>query len=312
MALPSATISFPSHSIATSQEHLRSSKRVLALLGAGLSASSGISTFRGVGSEGLWHGHDPAKLATTAAFDKNPQLVWSLYNHRRDQALAAEPNAAHLALAELAKRRGKNGFMALSMNIDGLCSRTGHTAEQLLEVHGSLFDLKCSAADCDYLDKGNLTRNIIRSQGSPECITPQANQLPYCPKCNQARVLRPNIVWFGESLPKDTVHAADTWIAESEHIDLVLVIGTTAQVWPASGYVDAAIEKGARVAMVNADRGRLDTRWRRVGADGQRLVLCGRCGQAGTRDAESRVGSAGDMKAPVAYPVSSVGGDLSS
>lgn len=222
-----------------------------------MSASSGISTFRGVGSEGLWHGHDPAKLATTEAFEKNPQLVWSLYNHRRDQALAAKPNAAHLALADLARKRGNDGFMTLSMNIDGLCSRAGHPAEQLLEVHGSLFDLKCSGANCDYLDNGNFTRNITESQDSPDGVSPKANVVPHCPKCDQARVLRPNIVWFGESLPKEVVHAADSWIAESEHIDLVLVIGTTAQVWPVSGYVDAAIEKGARVAMVNADRGDL-------------------------------------------------------
>ena len=250
MALPSATISFPSTSISTFRDHPLQSRRILALLGAGLSASSGLSTFRGIGSDGLWQNHDAAKLATPQAFEKDPHLAWQFYQERRQQALDAEPNAAHIALAKLAKQMGEEGFVAVSMNIDGLCKRAGHPEEQLLEVHGSLFDLKCSTKECDYFVRYNFDRDLTS--------TPHAAQTPKLPKCPTcSSLLRPGLVWFGESLPEDIVAKADAWIQAPMHIDLVLVIGTTAQVWPASGYVDAAIETGARVAVVNVDRGDL-------------------------------------------------------
>ena len=256
MALPSATISFPSTSITTFQDYLRSSKRIMALLGAGLSASSGLATFRGVGSDGLWHKHDPAKLATRKAFADNPELVWRFYQERRRQALEAKPNRAHIALAKLARQVGVEGFAALSMNIDGLSSRAGHPCEQLLELHGNLFDLECFNQECDYVERNNTDTNLVRD--SPNGLVASAissTPLPKCPKCRN--LLRPGIVWFGESMSEGIVATADAFIGESDHIDLILVIGTTAQVWPAAGYVDAAIEKGARVAMVNIDRGDL-------------------------------------------------------
>ena len=256
MALPSATISFPSTSISSFQDYLKSSKRILALLGAGLSASSGLTTFRGISSDGLWHNHDPAKLATRQAFVENPELVLRFYQDRRRQALEAKPNKAHVALAKLAEAMGTEGFMALSMNIDALCSGAGHPSDQLLELHGSLFDLKCLDQDCDYVQRNNFNINLIPDSTNGGTTSELSNTpLPKCPKCRN--LLRPNIVWFGENIPKDVVAAADYFIAESEHIDMILVIGTTAQVWPAAGYVDAAIEKGARVAMVNIDRGGL-------------------------------------------------------
>ena len=225
----------------------------MSLLGAGLSASSGLATFRGVGSDGLWHKHDPAKLATRQAFVENPELVWRFYQDRRKQASEAKPNKAHIALAKLAEAMGTEGFMALSMNIDGLCSRAGHPSDQLLELHGSLFDLKCLDQDCGYVQRNNFDVNLIPDSATPSELS--NTQLRKCPKCRN--LLRPDIVWFGENMPKDVVATADSFIADSDYIDLILVVGTTAQVWPAAGYVDAAIEKGARVAMVNIDRGGL-------------------------------------------------------
>lgn len=228
----------------------------MALLGAGLSASSGLATFRGVGSDGLWHKHDPAKLATRQAFVDNPELVWRFYQDRRRQALEAKPNKAHIAIARLAETVGTGDFMALSMNIDALSGGAGHPSEQLLELHGNLLDLKCFNQDCDYVQRNNFDVNLIPDsvkEGLPSELS--NTPLPKCPKCRN--LLRPNIVWFGESMSKTVVDVADAFIAASEHIDLMLVIGTTAQVWPAAGYVDAAIEKGARVAMVNIDRGGL-------------------------------------------------------
>jgi len=246
MALPSATISFPSRSLHTFHEQLKHSTRILALLGAGLSASSGLATYRGVGSGGLWRGQDPAELVRPEAFKRDPALVWSLHQDRRRQALEAEPSEGHYALARLAEKKGRDGFLMLSMNVDGLCSRAGVPADQLLELHGSLFDLRCSGDGCDYAEKLNTDKDMGASEDG----------LPKCPKC-QTHLLRPAIIWFGEAMNKSTVAAADAYIQNFDKIDLILVVGTTAQVWPASGYVDAAIEKGARVAMVNIDRGDL-------------------------------------------------------
>ncbi|KAK3684619.1 hypothetical protein LTR37_020083 [Vermiconidia calcicola] len=139
------------------------------------------------------------------------------------------------------------------MNIDGLSQRAAHPKDQLLELHGSLFDLKCFNEDCDYIEIDNFDPNIIPQL--KRAAESSATALPRCPK--RSSLLLPNIVWFGENLPSVTVAEADSFIEQAEQIDLMLVIGTTAQVWPASGYVDSAIEKGARVAMVNIDRGDL-------------------------------------------------------
>lgn len=166
--------------------------------------------------------------------------------------MGAEPNAAHVALANMAKQMDSERLLVLSMNIDGLSSRAEYRASgnvTLLELHGSLFSLKCSSRDCDYVEKNNVDRNLIPADVPDDQLT-----LPKCPKCHS--LLRPNIVWFNEPLPASVTKKADSWIAAAP-IDLVLVIGTTAQVWPASGDVDSAIEQGARVAMVDIDRGDL-------------------------------------------------------
>ncbi|KAK5168199.1 uncharacterized protein LTR77_006768 [Saxophila tyrrhenica] len=251
MALPAATISFPSTSIPTFHDCLENSHRILALLGAGLSAPSNLPTFRGVGNNRLWQNHDPAKLATPRAFADDPILAWRFYQDRRRQALDAQPNAAHVALAELAKHMGNDCCM-LSMNIDGLSQRAGHPSDDaggLLELHGNLFSLKCSNRECDYVEKDNVDRSLI-----PEHVPDTEIALPKCPRCSY--LLRPDIVWFTEPLSSSVTQGADRWIAAGP-IDLVLVVGTTAQVWPAAGYVDSAIERGARVAMVDIDRGDL-------------------------------------------------------
>jgi len=189
-------------------------------------------------------------------------------------ALQAKPNPAHYALAELA-RKNKN-FLTLSQNVDGLSPRASHPQSTLHLLHGSLFDIKCSYAKCDYLDRNNYTDPIcpslaIASEFDPTTKTSTSNvrskadlldpsvhlakidpaELPHCPKCDN--LLRPGVVWFGEALPTATLSAVDSWIAEVPKIDLMLVIGTSAQVWPAAGYTAEAQDKGARVAVVNMD-----------------------------------------------------------
>ncbi|KAF9700412.1 hypothetical protein EKO04_001623 [Ascochyta lentis] len=262
----------PKKDLESFQEHLNKSTRILALLGAGLSASSGLPTFRGAG--GLWRTHDATSLATPEAFGRDPGLVWQFYSYRRHMALSVKPNPAHYALAELAR---KKDFLTLSQNVDGLSPRANHPADKLKLLHGSLFDVKCSDFFCDYVEKDNYTDPIVPALAIPtdesDLTTNSAlaareldisdenvaipeldyNHLPKCPKCKQG-LLRPGVVWFNERLPSDVLNDIDTWVDTEENIDLIMVIGTSAKVYPAAGYVDIARRKGARVAVINMDK----------------------------------------------------------
>ncbi|OKL56345.1 hypothetical protein UA08_08378 [Talaromyces atroroseus] len=285
----------PAADLQSFAEYLQRSTRILALLGAGLSASSGLPTFRGAG--GLWRTFDAMSLATPEAFEENPSLVWQFYSYRRHMALQAEPNRAHYALAQLAKKN--KDFVTLSQNVDGLSPRAEHSAEQLHLLHGSLFDFRCTSFYCNYSIKNDFTDPLVPALAIPtQSVRPepskdnktgeeatrtmyeamasaqndqelakeeldisdpfvplptlQVEDLPQCPECGG--LLRPGVVWFGESLPAHTLRAIDEWIESSPRIDLMLVIGTSSKVWPAAGYVDIAREKGARIAVVNMDR----------------------------------------------------------
>ncbi|CAG8950046.1 hypothetical protein HYFRA_00008278 [Hymenoscyphus fraxineus] len=247
------------------------SRRVLALCGAGLSAASGLDTFRGKG--GFWRDYKATSLATPEAFEADPGLVWLFYAYRRHKALQAKPNMAHFALAELARKRG-DGFLCLSQNVDGLSQRANHPPSQLKLLHSTLFNLKCHA--CTYIqtdnfddpvhpslliDDASITARLspakssvaatarLLDPNSPKTIDPA--DLPHCPECKTG-LLRPGVVWFGEPLPEETLREVNEWIDEGR-IDLILVIGTTAAVWPAAGYIQQARQKGAKVAVVNMD-----------------------------------------------------------
>ncbi|KAB8219420.1 DHS-like NAD/FAD-binding domain-containing protein [Aspergillus novoparasiticus] len=284
-----APSAIPAADLRTFSEYLKGCKRILALLGAGISASSGLPTFRGAG--GLWRTYDATDLATPEAFEANPDLVWQFYNYRRHMALKAQPNRAHYALAELAKRN-KN-FITLSQNVDGLSQRAGHPLSQLHLLHGSLFTVKCTSFYCSYSRENDFTdpivpaleipknvpepkpstddktgeeasKSIYNALGIPEGeevdisdgrvpLAPLSSDvLPHCPECKDG-LLRPGVVWFGESLPSQTLDMVDSWM-RSGPIDLILVIGTSSRVYPAAGYVDKARARGARVAVVNMDR----------------------------------------------------------
>ncbi|KAL5378335.1 hypothetical protein PMIN06_011293 [Paraphaeosphaeria minitans] len=254
----------PQQDLESFQEHLNKSTRILALLGAGLSASSGLPTFRGAG--GLWRTHDATQLATPEAFSADPGLVWQFYSYRRHMALKAKPNHAHYALAELSRK--KEGFLTLSQNVD---------EESLKLLHGSLFDVKCSDFFCNYLEKNNYTDPIVPALAIPtseeDATTTSAlasreldiadesvpipelsyKHLPKCPKCKRG-LLRPGVVWFGEMLPEKVLDDTEDWIQRESKIDLIMVIGTSAKVYPAAGFVDRARAKGARVAIINMDK----------------------------------------------------------
>lgn len=269
--------------LASFHDALKSSKRVLALCGAGLSASSGLPTFRGAG--GLWRTHNSTSLATPVAFNANPGLVWQFYGYRRHMALQAQPNPAHYALAALAKVMPE--FQCLSQNVDGLSQRAEHPRAQLQLLHGTLFDIICAdKRGCGYgrvdfsdpvtpalaiptsgIDPTtNEARGVVSEQSEGEqkgkdldisdakVNLPNLTRedLPQCPKC-QNNILRPGVVWFGEQLPFSVLETVEAYLEQPEDIDLILVIGTSAKVYPAAGYVEEARQRGARVAVINMD-----------------------------------------------------------
>ena len=261
--------SIPQADLDSFHKHLQSSTRILALLGAGLSASSGLPTFRGAG--GIWRTHDSMSLATPEAFAANPSLVWQFYSYRRHMALTAQPNRAHHALAALANE--KPHFMTLSQNVDGLSQRAGHPRDKLQLLHGTLFEVKCTNFYCAHSEE-NFVDPIVPALAIPrDASDPTTNEarehdisdenvhlenvpthaLPICPSCKSG-LLRPGVVWFGERLPTRVLNAVERFIEESERIDLILVVGTSAKVYPAADYVNQARDKGARVAVINMDR----------------------------------------------------------
>ncbi|KAF2760381.1 DHS-like NAD/FAD-binding domain-containing protein [Pseudovirgaria hyperparasitica] len=242
-------------------EHLVKSKRMLALCGAGLSAASGLPTFRGAG--GLWRTFNATELATPGAFSRDPGLVWQFYSYRRHMAMSVQPNRAHYALAEFARKN--QHFMCLSQNVDGLSQRANHPKESLKLLHGSLAEVKCSEFFCRHKEQ-NFTDPIIPLLELPNIfdISDPDVEIPHlsfkalldgglrCTQCNKG-LLRPGVVWFGESLPSNVLDDVDRFLSDPEPIDLILVIGTSSSVYPAAGYVDCARDKGARVATINMD-----------------------------------------------------------
>ncbi|KAI1313733.1 histidine phosphatase superfamily [Xylaria venustula] len=253
----------PRTSIAEFSKLVNSSSRILALCGAGLSAASGLPTFRGAG--GLWRNHESTSLATPEAFEEDPVLVSLFYAWRKHMALQAKPNRGHYALAELAKK--KEDFLCLTQNVDGLSSRAGHPEAQLRLLHGSILDVKCFD-ECGYIERLNLSDPPCPALApasedyppdqtlpllDPNVPTPKIDirDLPHCPECKTG-LLRPGVVWFGEPLDEAMLKGVNSWV-EMGKIDLMLVVGTAAAVYPAAGYTRQAQRKGAIVAVINPD-----------------------------------------------------------
>jgi NAD-dependent deacetylase len=205
------------------REWLQQARSVAVLTGAGVSAESGVPTFRG--ANGLWKQHRVESLATPSAFARDPKLVWEWYNWRRSVLADVRPNPGHYALAELEKRIAN--FTLITQNVDGLHELAG--SRNVLRLHGSIWDVRC--LDCE--------REIIdRRIPLPE--------IP--PKCECGGLLRPGVVWFGEPLPQRIWQDAETAARSSE---LFLVIGTSAVVYPAAGLARIAKSSGARVVEIN-------------------------------------------------------------
>jgi NAD-dependent deacetylase len=205
-------------------DSLRQAGRVVFLTGSGVSAESGVPTFRDE-LTGLWARYRPEELATPDAFRRDPALVWAWYRERRRHVAVAQPNGAHYAIARLQARIP--GAVLITQNVDGLHQRAG--SREVIEFHGNLFRNRCR--DC-----GHETRHP-----DPELESP-----PACPRCGQR--MGPGVVWFGEAIPAEALKMA--W-RHSMAAEVFFSIGTSGQVYPAAQLVELARGSGAVIVEVN-------------------------------------------------------------
>ena len=208
---------------------LAGAERVVVSSGAGISKESGIPTFRDA-MEGLWAQFDPQALATEAGFRADPRRVWSWYAWRRQRVAEARPNPGHVALARMEALVPE--LTVVTQNIDGLHAEAGST--DVIELHGSIRRVKC-------LDRGHAYGGPLPQYDEGDEQAP-----PPCPVCGSP--LRPDVVWFGETLPEDA--AARAW-GLAERCDAMLLVGTSGTVWPAAELPRVARSRGARVIEVN-------------------------------------------------------------
>ena len=203
------------HALAHARLLVGTSRRPVVFTGAGVSADSGVPTFRGASEDALWGKYDPAQLASAQGFAADPKLVYDWYTWRRSKLATVEPNPAHVSIGRLQRERGAT---LITQNVDDLHERVAPPGAVIHKLHGTIADDKCSR--CTHRERVDFT--------SPP-------PLRKCPKCGA--LLRPAVVWFGESLDHDT------WVAAQEATrrgDLLLVIGTSGQVYPAASLVDLA------------------------------------------------------------------------
>jgi NAD-dependent deacetylase len=212
--------------ILLARTHLASARHVTILTGAGISADSGVPTFRG--TDGLWRNFRAEDLATPEAFERSPQLVWEWYNWRRELIATKQPNPAHIALVGLERLR-HDTFWLITQNVDGLHRTAG--SRRLSEIHGNIWKVRCTGC-------GVISENRVIP-------------LPLLPTCSLCHaLLRPHIVWFGESLWEEDLRRCDQAI---KACDLFLVIGTSGVVYPAAGFASVAKEVGALVIEINLE-----------------------------------------------------------
>jgi len=262
-------------SAGTIRDWVASARSIAVLTGAGISAESGIPTFRDAG--GLWKNFraertargahqvtdeqsrpaalyanmTPEQLATPQAFARDPKFVWEWYDWRRSLIAQAEPNAGHMALAQLEKRTAD--FTLVTQNVDGLHGRAG--SDRLLKVHGDIWTLRCTLCGRERQD-----------------LRPNLPELP--PRCHCGGIERPGVVWFGENLPPEIWSQAEQ---SASAAGIFLVVGTSALVYPAAGLVHLAKASGAKVVEVNPAEtpvsGMVDFSWRAPAAEALPQIL---------------------------------------
>jgi NAD-dependent deacetylase len=224
---------------------LRGARRVAALTGAGVSAESGVPTFRDA-QTGLWAQYRAEELATPEAFQRNPGLVWDWYAWRRELVARARPNPGHEALAALARHLAH--FTLITQNVDGLHQRAG--SQEVIELHGNISRIRCSR------------------EGTPVPVFPAGESPPRCPSCRAW--LRPDVVWFGEMLPAEAMARANEAAMAA---DVFFSIGTSSLVFPAAELPLSALRNGASVVEINPEETPLSRRaaWALHGPAGEIL-----------------------------------------
>jgi NAD-dependent deacetylase len=228
--------------------------RVFVLTGAGVSAESGIPTFRG--KDGYWRNLDPTKLATPEAFARDPQLVLDWYRERRERIRNARPNAAHEAIARLAQHAEE--FLLVTQNVDDLHARAGIPAQRIVQIHGDIFVTRCSR--CDFSHEGRCGSSEplgvsedefgIRRLGSIAPTSENNVNLPRCPECGG--LMRPGVVWFGEQLPWNELKRIEIFL-DGGACDVVIVAGTTATFGYIIDWALRASRESAELIEVNPD-----------------------------------------------------------
>ncbi|MBA3542039.1 MAG: NAD-dependent deacylase [Deltaproteobacteria bacterium] len=215
---------------------LDSDSHVLVLTGAGVSAESGVPTFRDI--NGLWEGHDVQDVASPHGFAREPMLVWKFYSDRRAAMIGIVPNAGHRALVELEARLGDR-FMLATQNVDGLHLAAGST--RVIEMHGALMRTRCSR--CDRAPFADTTAY-------------KPNALPMCGTCKAGgrdALLRPDIVWFGENLPAGVMDRIGAFVTKAGKRLVFIAVGTSGLVYPAAGLVDVTKQVGGTSYLVNLE-----------------------------------------------------------
>ena len=216
-----------SNDCAALSEHIRQAHRLTILTGAGVSAASGVPTFRD--HDGLWSRYRPEDIATPEAFERDPLFCWTWYAWRRETIARCRPNAAHDVIARWS--RELPNCRVITQNVDDLHIVAG--TRGLIRLHGSIWELSCTVSRC-----GGSWRDER---------VPLSEMPPRCPNCGG--LARPAVVWFGEPLPDDAIDAA----LQSTFCDVFLTIGTSALVYPAAAFADVARERGAFTAEINLD-----------------------------------------------------------
>ena len=207
-----------------SAEFLRKAHSVFVMTGAGISAESGVPTFRG--ADGLWKKYSAQDLATPQAFSREPALVWEWYWWRQGLIRKARPNAGHIALARLEDRYGD--FLLLTQNVDGLHQRAG--SRRVLELHGNIFRVRCPTCGAVDVQERDPSKGV--------------------PVCSCGGIMRPDVVWFGEVIPSAIWHEALDFLSRA---DVAVFCGTSALVWPAAGIPDLAKQWGVKTIEINPE-----------------------------------------------------------
>ncbi|KAJ3041615.1 NAD-dependent protein deacylase sirtuin-5, mitochondrial [Rhizophlyctis rosea] len=240
------------------QKALAVAKNVVVLTGAGVSAESGVPTFRGAG--GFWRKFDATKLATPTAFKQNPSRTWVFYHYRRDIVSKVHTNPAHRAIAALEQSictssdPTPRSFTLVTQNIDGLHLDAG--SQNVIEMHGSLWKTRCTACGDVQVNKTNPIVPALEGTGANDVNAEDeviaTENLPRCQQPSCGGLLRPHVIWFGEELGAKEIRNIQLVLAKC---DLLIVAGTSGTVWPAAGYAHIVKSRGGLVAEFNLEQG---------------------------------------------------------